>query len=155
MKTKKQKKIGDVYEVSTKKGFAYFQYTHFNDSHGSLIRIIPGLFEKRPMDLQSIVNGQEIHRVFFPIDSALSGDFIGWAGNYKIPDSAKKFPIMRARGYLKKGSDLVTVWWFWDGEKEWKVDDISSEDLKSYPIRCVITGTDLLIRIILGEEKIV
>ena len=49
-----RKKIGDVFEVSTSKGLAYFQYTHEHKSGGfarfSLVRVLQGFFEQRLSD---------------------------------------------------------------------------------------------------------
>ena len=45
-----RKKIGDVFEVSTSKGLAYFQYTHEHTKPpkwGSLIRVLEGFYDKR------------------------------------------------------------------------------------------------------------
>ena len=48
-----RKKIGDVIEIPTSKGFAYVQYTHYHKDppvYGSLIRVLEGFYKTRPSE---------------------------------------------------------------------------------------------------------
>jgi hypothetical protein len=55
----KKIKIGDLFEISTPKGKAYFQYVFELNGIGSLIRIFDGLFDTVPAELYEIVNNEE------------------------------------------------------------------------------------------------
>lgn len=44
----KRPKFGDIFEIPTKKGLAYGQYTHFHEeNYGELVRVFDKLFRKR------------------------------------------------------------------------------------------------------------
>ena len=48
-----RKKIGDVIEIPTSKGFAYVQYTHYHKDppvYGSLIRVLQEFYKTRPSE---------------------------------------------------------------------------------------------------------
>ena len=51
--------VGDVVEVATSKGLAHAQW------YGDLVRILPGFYEKRPVDLQRLIDRKEALMVFF------------------------------------------------------------------------------------------
>jgi hypothetical protein len=50
--------IGDVIEIPTPRELAYAQYTQEHREpprHGSLLRVLPGLYGRRPDDLRTLV----------------------------------------------------------------------------------------------------
>ncbi len=49
-------RIGSIIEISTSKGLAYAQYTHKHADYGALIRVIDGLYQSTPKDLDVLVN---------------------------------------------------------------------------------------------------
>ena len=49
------------------------------------------------------------------------------------PSENKAFPVFRD-GIADPRTEKVAVWWFWDGEKEWRVGKITPEQRKM-PIR--------------------
>ncbi len=66
-------------------------------------------------------------------------------GNFPIPEFAKKFPLFRT-GVIDPATGKVKVWWLWDGEKEWRVNDITLEQRK-LPLRGIWNNTLLIERI--------
>ena len=67
------------------------------------------------------------------------------ACNFPIPSGASDFPIFRT-GVEDPETRKVKVWWFWDGDKEWKVGDITPEQRK-LPLRGNWNDTLLIERI--------
>jgi hypothetical protein len=81
-------RIGDVVEIRTPRGFAYAQYTHEHREpprHGSLLRVLPGLYERQPQDLASLVEQEERFSVFFPLGAALARRIFRIVGNADVP----------------------------------------------------------------------
>ena len=70
------------------------------------------------------------------------------AGNVGVPDALKPFPIFRD-GVADPRTGKVANWWFWDGEKEWRVGDLTHEQ-RLMPIRGVWNDTLLIERIETG-----
>ena len=60
--------IGDLFEISTPKGYAYFQYVYQKDADSvEMIKVLPGLFAVRPnfSELDILVSGKELFFIFF------------------------------------------------------------------------------------------
>lgn len=140
-------RVGDVIEISTPRGMAYAHYTHKHAQFGALLRVLPGLFSKRPQDLSGLVDVDPQFMTFFPLGAACNRKIVEIVGNTKLPERAKSFPIFRDGVASKEGR--VQTWWLWDGEKEWKIGDLLP-GMEHYPIRGVWNDTLLIERIVEG-----
>lgn len=128
----KRAKIGDVIEIKTKKGLAYAQYTYKHDKPprlGALIRVLPGFFKKRPSSFSELVKEKERFIAFFPLGAYVHRKVVSIVGNEPLPDEWKELPLFRD-GIEDPETGKVTVWWLWDGEKSWKVGELTSEQRK-------------------------
>lgn len=125
--TRKRARIGDVLEIATPAGLAYFQYTHQNAMMGWLIRVLPGLFEKRPEDFAELARGRERYFIFFPVTTAANRGLVTIVAHEGIPSHAQPFPSFRA--------GTVGNWWLWDGEREWRIGSVLAPDQRSLPVR--------------------
>jgi hypothetical protein len=134
-------KIGDVLEIKTTEGLAYFQYTHQHPVYGGLIRVLPGLYAERPAHIAILVAGAERYFVFFPVRAAAARDLVRIVGSETIPDHARAFPMFRTG---RPGN-----WWLWDGETEWRVEELTPAQ-HSLPIRMIWNDTMLASRIASG-----
>lgn len=137
--------IGDVIEIKTKEGFAYAQYTHKHKQYGALLRVFNRIHKERPLDYKVLVQGEESFKCFFPLSAAVDQNLVSVLGNTSVPEKAKEFPIFRA-GVVDPATKKVTFWWLWDGEKEWRVGELTYEQRK-FPIRGVWNDTLLIKRI--------
>jgi hypothetical protein len=63
-------KLGDIFEINTPKGNAYLHYVYKHPDMGDLIRVLPGLFSKKPEDLDGLINAKENYMIYFPLGSA-------------------------------------------------------------------------------------
>ncbi len=129
-------KFGDVFEIPTSKGLAYALYTHETAKYGRLIWIFRKLHAERPKNLDAVVHG-EVQFCTLMAKTALS-NFYERVGHVDIPEAMAKFPIFRS-SYPKPNTDgSMRIYWFWDGEKEWRVDTpyLTSEQ-KKYPSRAI------------------
>ena len=62
--------LGDIIEIPLSKGFAYAQYINNHTApprYGTLIRILPDTYHKRPTDFTKLAEGKELYSVFFHI----------------------------------------------------------------------------------------
>lgn len=136
-------KIGAIIEIPTSRGFAYAQYTHRNPIYGDLIRIIAGFHPLTPHNLDCVAKMPHSFVAFFPLGAAIQRKIFKIVGFQPVPDFATNFPIFKSSWRHPKTNE-VTTWFLWDGEKEWKVDQLSEEE-KKYPI-CSIWNDTLLIQ---------
>jgi hypothetical protein len=141
----KRVKIGDIVEVETARGMAYIQMTHKVEKWGALIRVIHGLFESRPENLQRLSESESDFVTFFPLQVAINRNIFEIVGHGPVPAQAQIFPLFRDAGFIDR-SGKVHDWWLWDGEKAWRVRKLSVEQ-RYLPIREVINDTLLIERI--------
>jgi hypothetical protein len=140
----KKIRIGDIIEIKTSKGLAYAQYTHEQTAppkFGSLIRVLPGFYDERPSNFVDIVKQKATFVVFVALQHMVNGNYVRIVDNQPVPPDAQVFPVFRS-GIPDPKTRKVKVWWFWDGEKSWKVGNLTDEQTRM-PIRAVI-GDELL-----------
>ena len=128
----KRVQIGNIIEIPTAKGLAYAQYTHQHATHGGLIRVFDTLFGHRPINFSELVNGSVRFSTFFPVTAAINRNIFKVVGHEDVAPRNKPFPVFR-NGIADPKTKKVSVWWFWDGEREWRVGNITPEQ-RSMPI---------------------
>lgn len=139
--------IGDVIEIPTPSGFAYAHYTHKHEEppkYGSLLRVLPGLHESRPVDFADLVKLQPQFITFFPLGAACKQKIVHVVANEPIPTHAQSFPTFRSCVRTPSGRG---PWWLWDGKKEWKIGALKP-GMEFLPLRAVWNDTMLVERII-------
>ena len=141
----KRIRLGDVFEIPTSRGLAYAQYVHKRPEWGALIRVLPGFHSSRPPQVDRLVAEPARFVVFFPLQQAVSRKIFEVVANGPIPDEAKELPLFRARGFIDR-EGRVQDWWLWNGEREWKIGELSDE-YRRLPIREVWNDTLLISRI--------
>lgn len=139
--------IGDVFEIPTKRGLAYVQYTHENELMGGLIRVFRQLSKRRPTDseLNSFLKGPIRFSALFPVKQAKASKIFECVGNFEIHRKYRQFPIFRT-GVPDFDTHKISKWSLWDGEKKWYVGQLTPEQLR-YPIRGCWNDTLLIERI--------
>jgi hypothetical protein len=138
--------LGDVVEIPTSIGFAYAQYTHKHAQYGSLIRVLPGTYQARPLDFAALVPQNPQFITFFPLGAACHRKIVSVVANELIPADAQAFPVFRTS---VRGPQGHGPWWLWDGVKEWRIGPLA-KGMESLPIRGVVNDTLLIDRIVAG-----
>lgn len=138
-------RIGDIIEIKTAKGLAYAMYTHRQPKYGALIRVFETIWSTRPESLAGLTTDRLRFSTFFPLEAALDQGIVEVVGNESIPGQLEQFPTFRA-GMIDPKTKKVSVWWLWDGQREWRVGELSTEQ-RRLPIRGVWNDTMLVQRI--------
>jgi hypothetical protein len=141
----KRPKLGDIIEIPTSKGLAYAQYTHQHSQYGGLLRVFDTLHEKRPENFSSLVKSEVRFSTFFPLHAAVRQGIYNIVAHEEVASPNRSFPVFRT-GIADPQTKKVAVWWFWDGENEWRVGEITPEQRKM-PLRGVWNDTMLVYRI--------
>lgn len=111
-------RIGDIVEIRTPRGLAYAQYTHEDAQFGSLIRVLPGLYESRPSDLARVAREQHLWVTFFPVSVGVRRGLIALAGHAEVPSDAARFPVFKVPGLHDPRTGRPLDWGLWDGKRE-------------------------------------
>lgn len=141
----KRARIGDVVEIRVSDGFSYALYTHHQPKFGALLRVFERVWSSRPTAFQEVVQDAIRFEIFFPLEAALKGSILEVVDHQDIPATLKPFPTFRS-GMIDPSTKKVAVWWLWDGEKEWRIGELTS-DQRRLPIRGVWNDTMLVGRI--------
>lgn len=96
--------IGDLFEIETSKGFAYFQYCFKDENLGELIRVLPGIFPDRLDSFDKIVAEKEVFMVFFPLLMAYRKKIVHLVGNKELPN-VEKPKFMREEYFTENGQE--------------------------------------------------
>lgn len=89
-------------------------------------------FDERPPDLSEVVKQKKNFVTFFALEVAVNRKIFEVVDNCEIPESAKRFPLLRAAGPVNR-QGKVHDWCLWDGEREW------SRKTYARPLRLPIT----------------
>jgi hypothetical protein len=137
--------IGDIVEIQTNKGLAYALYTHRNEKYGALLRVFGRIFASRPASFNWLSEGPPQFDTFFPLRAALQKGIVKTAENIEVPAHLRGFPVFR-NGTPHPSTKNVEDWWLWDGDSEWRVGKLTSEQ-RRLPLLGVINDTLLCRRI--------
>ena len=131
----------EIHVVGDKK--AYAQITHSHHSYPPVVRVIKGLYDTRPADLDSLVSGKTSFVAMIPLASAMTraGATVEKLGSYQVPLEHRDFPTFRTPIRDKKGE--IVYWWFWDG-RGLTYDVELTEAQSALPMREVMTGARFL-----------
>lgn len=119
-------KVGDIFRVTTSKGYAYGIYTHRDPVFGALVVLFKGFFSDLPSQGFFEETGEIQFRVFFPLSYALKSGKIKIVGNIQLPKRLQDFPLFRS-GLPNPSTHKIDNWWLWDGTREWYVGRLSPE----------------------------
>lgn len=135
-------------EIRTPDGFAYAQYVNKDEIYGALIRVLPGIYENRPQNLDALAAQEERFFVFFPLVAALREGAVHTVGSSLIPESAREMPKMRMPG-LRDASGRPESWWIRENGVERRLPHLDHE-ARRLSIAAVVNDTLLIERIIGG-----
>jgi hypothetical protein len=143
-------RIGDILEFPLLNGkLAYIQFVNnYREKPvwGPLIRVLPGIYSKRPDDILALARKKEVFVTFVPITHCMKEFRI--VENGPVPDHLNnKWPLFKA--YNENYETKNRIWWLWDGKKEWRVGKLSPEHI-DLPMRELIDLQVLEDRIVSG-----
>ena len=142
--TRRRKKVGDLYEIETAKGLAYFQYNLENHEWSSLIRVLQGFYKSRPSQgcLAELVKKSHRFQQFLALNKAIREKEVSFIETFPVPEFAQKLPIFKGSNHHKTPPE-DKIWYLWNGEKTWCAGKLSFEEQKKYPLRGLCDATAL------------
>jgi hypothetical protein len=145
-------RVGDVIEVQTRQGLAYAHYTHKHDRPphwGALLRVLPGLLQERPAEFTDLVQQAPQFSTFFPLGAACNRRIVQIVANEPVGVGNRSFPTFR-NSHRDRDGKRVGAWFLWNGVREWKVPELSPQQLREYPPLQICNDTALVDLILQG-----
>lgn len=151
MAKSKNIKVGDIFQILTSKGVCYGQIINTHQEWKYIVAIFREFFSKEPSDFTTLVLQEPQLITAFLIDEAVKQGLFKIVDNVPVDSRLSEFPIFRGTNNLK-GDD--TIWWFWDGINEWKVDRELTESERKYPEGPTLLSAPLLIELIEKDYRV-
>jgi hypothetical protein len=136
-------RTGDVIEIATSGGYAYALYSHRNSEYGCLLRVWNDRHAQPLRDFGFMSVAAPSFSTFYLLGPSVRHALTTIVGNIPVPASLSEFPLFRAGGIPDPQTGKVDNWWLWDGEKEWRVGEITAEQ-RQLPIRGVVNHAALV-----------
>lgn len=130
MLNRKTVQIGDVFQILTSEGVCYGQVINTNPKWKFVVAVFREFFSKKPDSFEKLVDTEPQIITTFLIQHAVRQGLFTLVAHLPVSEKLIRFPIFRGTNNLN-GDD--TIWFFWDGEKEWRVERPLNEDEKKYP----------------------
>lgn len=151
MLKRKTIKIGDVFQILTSEGVCYGLVTHSNEKWGWVVAIFRDFYDQAPTDFAELVSKEPQFITTFLINVAVKKGFFALVAEVDVPAHLSDFPTFRSTNNLK-GDE--TMWFFWAGEKQWKVHRPLTDVEKKFPRGPSLPSAPLLIEMIEKDYRV-
>jgi hypothetical protein len=110
--------LGDLIEIPLSQGrLAYAQFVYNNrepPGFGHVVRVLPGIFDRRPENLGRLVQQSERFVTYFPAQAAVRLGMVTNVANEEIPERCRTLPLFRACNRNFKTGEKT--WYLCDGK---------------------------------------
>jgi len=151
MLKRKTVKVGDVFQILTSEGVCYGLITHSNEKWGWVVAIFRDFYDKAPKDFAEVVSKEPQFITTFLINVAIKQGLFALVSEVDVPAHLSEFPTFRSTNNLK-GDD--TMWFFWAGEKQWKVHRPLTDAEKKFPRGPSLPSAPLLVEMIEKDYRV-
>jgi hypothetical protein len=93
--------LGDIFEINTNKGKAYFQCVKIDKVRGDLINVFNKLYDERPISVENIVKVKDNYLIGFPVSAAHRRKLVEKVGNVPLPDDFALPKYMRDKHVIR------------------------------------------------------
>ncbi|NRA86175.1 MAG: hypothetical protein HRU28_02025 [Rhizobiales bacterium] len=151
MLKRKTIQVGDIFQILTSEGVCYGQVINTNSKWKFVVAVFREFFAKEPDDFGLLVNTEPQFITTFLIQDAVRQGLFTLVANVSVSKRLAEFPVFRGTNNLK-GDD--TMWFFWDGQNEWKVHRPLSDAEKKYPVGPSLPSAPLLVERIEKDYRV-
>lgn len=123
--------VGDIFAILTTEGVCYGQVLHKHPKWRFVVGVFYDFPQKRPADFTEYVNRVPDYITTFLINHAVSQGLFSVVGNVPVAPCNAAFPTFRNANNPGQGD--ATIWFFWDGVREWRSTGLLTEEQKLYP----------------------
>ena len=151
MLKRKTVQVGDIFQILTSEGVCYGLVTHTHPKWKFVVAIFREFFSKPPKDFAVVVSKEPQFISTFLIQHAVRQGLFALVANVPVPSHLSEFPTFKGTNNLK-GDE--TMWFFWSGDKQWKVQRPLTEEEKKYPEGPSFPSAPLLIDMIEKDYRV-
>lgn len=93
--------LGDIFEIKTSKGNAYFQCVKLDKFKGDLIKVFNKLYNGRPSSIETVTNVTDFYFVGFVLSAAYKKRLVEKVGNIPLPNGFQLPQYMRDKHIVR------------------------------------------------------
>lgn len=142
MLRRKTAAVGDVFQILTSQGVCYGQVINTHPKWKFVIAVFREFHSKEPENFEEVVSKEPQFITTFLVQHAIRQGLFSLVSNVPIVPSLRDFPVFRSTNNFK-GDD--TMWFFWDGGEQWKVQRPLTDEERKYPKGPSLPSAPLLI----------
>lgn len=94
-------KLGDIFEIDTLKGKAYFQCVKIDKLRGDMIRVFNKLYKEQPNPIESTINVKDSYFIGFALSAANHKKLVKKVWNVPLEDDFELPKYMRDKHVIK------------------------------------------------------
>lgn len=93
--------LGDIFEIGTEKGKAYFQCINIDKERCDTIKVFNKLYDVRPLNIEEVTHESDCYFVGFPLGAAHRRKLVEKVGNlplskdFKLPEYTRDKHVIR------------------------------------------------------------
>lgn len=153
---RKRVRIGDVLESRVEGegvegsggvGYVYFQISLKHETHGFLVRALPGVHGERVRDLGGLVGGESLWCAFSPVNLMIGEDLLRIVDHQPVPERERSLPVFKACNHLLDGRK---DWFLWDGQTDTHIGTTLPKKYHDYPVDQIVDLKILEDRVVTG-----
>lgn len=151
MLKRKTVQVGDIFQILTSEGVCYGQVINTDPKWKFVVAVFREFFSKPPKDFSELVSTEPQFITTFLIQDAVKKGLFTLVDNAAVSQGLSQFPTFRGTNNLK-GDD--TMWFFWNGQEEWKVHRVLTDEEKKYPEGPSLPSAPLLVEMIEKDYRV-
>jgi len=93
--------LGDIFEIDTRKGKAYFQCVRIDKIKLDLIKVFNKIYQKRPESIESVITVKDNYFIGFALSTAYRRKLVEKVGNVTLPIDFDLPKYMRSKHVIR------------------------------------------------------
>lgn len=144
--------VGDIFAILTTEGVCYGQVLHSHEKYKFVVGVFYDFPDKRPADFTDYVNRAPDYITTFLINHAVSQGLFSVVGNVPVAPCNAAFPTFRNANNPGQGD--ATIWFFWDGMREWRAAGPLTEEQRRYPRGPSLPSAPMFLELIQNQYRV-
>lgn len=142
---------GDIFQILSSEGVCFGQVINTHPKWKHIIAVFRDFSPVETVDFENLVRLEPQFITAFLIQDAVNMGLFTIIANTPVAEHLIDFPIFKGTNNLI-GDD--TIWWFWDGNKEWKVDRPLTSQEKKIPEGPTLISAPLLVEMVERDYRV-
>lgn len=144
--------VGDIFAILTTNGVCYGQVLHRHEKYRFVVGVFYDFPARQPADFSGYVSRAPDYITTFPIAQAVSRGLFSVVGHATVAPCNAAFPIFRNSNNPGQGD--ATIWFFWDGNRQWRTTGPLTDEQKRFPRGPTLPSAPMFLELIQRQYRV-